>query len=785
MTSGTAMFRQAVSFMLRRFYFLAFLLPFLCAGAAHADQWTPCLVPNPVSITTANPEPTVYLLGGGAPNVTSGGNTCDLYTLGLFPSSTTPEMFPTEFYTFTVRGTSGAMYTFNYLACNNDSPPSGCNNGSYSYSTYYGITVTGATVTTDTVTVYIDPTASGSPTQPITLTVNISTTTDTGPTASVAIASQTLTENHASASFTPVTASGGIAPLSYSVSPSLPTNLSMSSTTGAITGTPTVTHTSSSFTVTVTDADSKTSTASFDLAVNSAVTATQAIATKTLTEGVAATAFTPVTGGGGTAPLVYSVFPALPTNLSISSTTGAITGTPTVTSTGASYAVTITDANGATGSASFNLTVIPPAPTVTSISPTSGTTTGGTTVTIGGTNFIGSATVAFGTNPATAVTIINPTSMTATSPAGTAGVVNVTVTTAGGTSPTSSADDFTYIAPVTVSTAALTSGTVGVAYSESLSASGGTSSSYTYSISAGTLPTGLGMSSSGTISGTPSVGGSFPLTFKAIDSGNNSGTAPYTLVIAAGTPAISWTPAMTSTYTGIALGSSVLNATSTAPGTFTYTATPSGGSASTVTAATVLAAGTYTLTANFTPTTPANYNTASSTSPFTVAIEHVWVANGNGTISSLDAGGNAVNSSASTGGKFGIAIDSAGSIWSVNSSGLTLSELTKTGSVTSNTYTGGGLNSGAAVAIDGADHVWIANGNSSFSLFTNAGVAIAPSGGFTGGLLSTPTGIAIDISGSVWISNSGNNSVTRVLGAAAPAAPLVTGTTNSTLGAKP
>ena len=49
-----------------------------------------------------------------------------------------------------------------------------------------------------------------------------------------------LTLNLAATSFIPVTGSGGTTPYSYSVSPGLPSGLSMDSTSGSISGTPTV-----------------------------------------------------------------------------------------------------------------------------------------------------------------------------------------------------------------------------------------------------------------------------------------------------------------------------------------------------------------------------------------------------------------------------------------------------------------------------------------------------------------------------------------------------------------
>ena len=85
------------------------------------------------------------------------------------------------------------------------------------------------------------------------------------------------------------------------------------------------------------------------------------------------------------------------------------------------------------------------APTVTRLSPTVGPLAGGTLVTITGTGFTGATAVDFGTTPATNLTVVSDTPITADSPAGT-GTVNVTVTTPGGTSATSSADQFTYAA---------------------------------------------------------------------------------------------------------------------------------------------------------------------------------------------------------------------------------------------------------------------------------------------------------------------------------------------------
>lgn len=96
-----------------------------------------------------------------------------------------------------------------------------------------------------------------------------------------------------------------------------------------------------------------------------------------------------------------------------------------------------------------SFTTLPSAPTVTGISPTTGATTGGTSVTITGTGFDGATAVNFGSTSASFVSA-SSTSITAIAPAASStGPVDVTVTTAGGTSATSSSDVFTYTAAAT------------------------------------------------------------------------------------------------------------------------------------------------------------------------------------------------------------------------------------------------------------------------------------------------------------------------------------------------
>ncbi len=102
-----------------------------------------------------------------------------------------------------------------------------------------------------------------------------------------------------------------------------------------------------------------------------------------------------------------------------------------------------------------------PTPRVTGVAPTLGPAAGGTTLTITGTGFTGATGVAFGTTAATSFTVNGDTSIAAVSPAASGGTVDVTVTTAGGTSAASSADQFTFIAAPAVSGLSPNNGPVG------------------------------------------------------------------------------------------------------------------------------------------------------------------------------------------------------------------------------------------------------------------------------------------------------------------------------------
>ena len=143
---------------------------------------------------------------------------------------------------------------------------------------------------------------------------------------------------------------------------------------------------------------------------------------------------------------------------SLSSITGLLPITPSTTYYFAAWTnVGGTWYPGNVMSFSTSPTVTVSSPTITTIAPNSGTTVGGTPVTITGTQFATGATVKINGVAATSVTFVSPTSITATTPAGTAGAQNVVVTNTD-TGTATSTGGFTYVTPVvTVSAPTITS----------------------------------------------------------------------------------------------------------------------------------------------------------------------------------------------------------------------------------------------------------------------------------------------------------------------------------------
>ena len=91
--------------------------------------------------------------------------------------------------------------------------------------------------------------------------------------------------------------------------------------------------------------------------------------------------------------------------------------------------------------------------------------------------------------------------------------------------------------PLCVTSTSVPDGVVGTPYSTAVNAVGGTPP-YSWSLVSGSLPPGLALSTTGTVSGTPTVAGSFTFTLKVTDSMGASATQVLTITITA--PAGYW-----------------------------------------------------------------------------------------------------------------------------------------------------------------------------------------------------------------------------------------------------
>lgn len=197
-------------------------------------------------------------------------------------------------------------------------------------------------------------------------------------------------------------------------------------------------------------------------------------------------------------------------------------GLSTAYATPGTFTVVVTNPTPGGGSAQSTVTVVDPAPVVSSVSPSqiSTNTSGPLTLTITGSNFTSAATVTWN-GSALASSFISSTQLTASIPAAdysVAGTYTVVVATAGG----SAQQTVTVVSPpLAVSTTSLPAATVGATYSQSLSGTGGVPP-YTWTISGGALPTGLTMSSSGVISGTPTTAGTFAFSVRLTDASGTS-----------------------------------------------------------------------------------------------------------------------------------------------------------------------------------------------------------------------------------------------------------------------
>ncbi|GAB3990636.1 fibronectin type III domain-containing protein [Spirosoma daeguense] len=241
------------------------------------------------------------------------------------------------------------------------------------------------------------------------------------------------------------------------------------------------------------------------------------------------------------------------TPLSGSGTAAAFSQSRMATGTGIQSFTLVVESNGLRTTATTDLTpVAPPTATLVSSGPLSCTSTS-MTLTAGGGSTGGPFTYAFA-GPGLSYTGTGNQHTVSQ-----AGNYSVLVTNANGCTALATTTVENRVATITVGKPATTNGTSGQAFSQSFVASGG-SSPYSYSLASGSPSTGLNLSTTGVLSGTPTQNGSFTLTVWATDAyGCSALSQPYILQISDPNSPIRYVKAGGS---GTGLGDSWANASS-------------------------------------------------------------------------------------------------------------------------------------------------------------------------------------------------------------------------------
>jgi hypothetical protein len=408
-----------------------------------------------------------------------------------------------------------------------------------------------------------------------------------------------------------VAATGGLPPYAWSATGLQ--GLSINSVTGAITGTISAT---SSYTISVmvTDATRGSATANFTIAVTVPQPPLQINSTNSLPAGVVGTAYNAVlTANGGTGNFSFSLAQgsSLPPGLTINSS-GGIGGTPTTPGT-FSFTAQVNDTGGNTATAGFSILIRPAPLTVTGPAAIPPVPLGGSiSLQFGATGGVPPYSFNFNGNLPAGASLSRTGLLSGSATAIGTYTFSIFAIDSTGTQ-ASKSFTVTEAAPQLAVTATLGGGQVGVSYSGTVSASGGTPP---YSLTVSGLPTGLSFANGG-VSGTPTTAGTYTVQVTAKDSTGAQATGSFTVVIQ---PAgLTLSANLGNGTVGVPYTGSVSASGGIPPYTFSFTGLPTGvtGAPDGTVSGTPTAAGPFTIVANV---TDSQKNTARATYSVTIAV---------------------------------------------------------------------------------------------------------------------------------------------------------------------
>ena len=354
-----------------------------------------------------------------------------------------------------------------------------------------------------------------------TLTISCQTITVTNPANATGAAGAALSETF--------TQTGGLGTTNFTTSSTLPTGLTLAAN-GTLSGTPLQGGTFP-IVVVATDTNGCTGTgATYNLTITCPTITVTNPATASGTAGTAFSQNFTQSGGAGTATFTLASG-TLPTGLTLAAN-GTLSGTPNQVGT---FPITVraTDQNGCIGvGPTYNLSIT--CPTITVTNPVVTTGTAGTAFSQTFTQNGGFGTVNFTTSSTlpTGLTLASNGTLSGTPTQTGAFLIVVTATDSSGCTGNSPSYNLTIGCPtISVTNPGVTTGTVDAPFSQTFTQTGAVNGA-TFSIDTGVLPAGLTLAANGTLSGAPTVTGSFPITVKVTDGNGCTGTGgTYTLVI--------------------------------------------------------------------------------------------------------------------------------------------------------------------------------------------------------------------------------------------------------------